>query len=160
MEKMIPKAAADAMKAIRYATEGALNYDRDVIMGPEEFTNWNLATQFFGFTPTPLTTRYEQQRAIKDYQSALERRKKYLTDRLHMAAKLKDKTEVNEVMALLIKFSKANPGMAISPKSIMQGAKVRADYDRRTVMGTTVPKKQHYLHEKFRMTDKPTEEEQ
>ncbi len=164
MEKMVPKAAADAMKAIRYATEGALNYDRDVIMGPEEFTNWNLASQALGFTPTPLTTRYEQQRAVKDYEAALLKRKKDLMDRLFMAAKLEDKAEVNETMKLLVKFSKKNPALAISAKGIMQSAKVRADYDRRAVMGTTVSKKLHYLHGErskggFRMTDKPTEEE-
>ncbi len=159
IEKMVPKFAADAMKAIRYATEGALNYDRDVIMAPEEFTNWNLASQFFGTTPTPLTTRYEQTRAVKDYQSALERRKKYLSDRLHAAAKVGDTKEVNEVSQLLVAFSLANPGMAVSNKSIMQGAKIRADYDMRSVLGTTVPRKQHYLHEKFRMIDKPEDDE-
>ena len=159
MEKMVPKFAADAMKAIRYATEGALNYDRDVIMGPEEFTNWNLASQFFGTTPTPLTTRYEQQRAVKDYQSALERRKKYLMDRLFQAAKMGDTREVNDTTQLLVAFSLKNPGMAVNAKSIMQSGKVRADYDMRAVMGTTVPRKQHYLHEKFRMLDKPEEEE-
>jgi len=159
MEKMVPKFASDAMKAIRYATEGALNYDRDVIMAPEEFTNWNLASQFFGTTPTPLTTRYEQTRAVKDYQSALDRRKKYLMDRLFGAAKVGDTREVNEVSKLLVAFSIKNPGMAVNSKSIMQGAKIRADYDMRSVLGTTVPRKQHYLHEKFRMTDEPENEE-
>lgn len=152
LEKLVPKFAADALKAIRYATEGALNYDRDVIMGPEEFTSWNLATQFFGTTPVPLTTRYEQQRAIKDYQSALERRKSYLMNRLFMAAKIGDTKEVNETSKLLVAFSIQNPGMAIDAGSIMQSAKIRADYDIRAVMGTTVPLNQHYLHDKFRMT--------
>ncbi len=158
MEKMMPKFAADAMKTIRYATEGALNYDRDIIMSAEEFTNWNLASQFLGTVPTPLTTRYEQTRAVRDYQSALEKRKKYLMDRLFQAAKVGDKKEVKETYALLVKFSQKNPGMAIDTSSITRSAKIRADYDARAVFGTTVPRKQHLLHEKFRMTDKDEEE--
>lgn len=159
MEKLVPKFASDAMKAIRFATEGALTHDRDVIMGPEEFTSWNLGTQFFGFTPVPLTTRYEQQRAIKDYETALLKRKKYLMDRLFMAAKLGDQKEVKETMGLLVEFSKANPELAVSADTIMQSARTRADYDARTIQGTTVTKRLHYLHEKFRMTDRPEEEQ-
>ena len=158
LEKMVPKFASDAMKAIRYATEGALNYDRDVIMGPEEFTNWNLASQFFGTTPTPLTTRYEQGRAVKDYEGAVLKRKKYLMDRFFQAMKLGDVKEAKEVAELMKKFSQKNPGLRIDHKSLTQSAKTRADYDMRSVMGTTVSKKLHGLHEKFRMTDKDEEE--
>lgn len=154
IEKLVPKFAADSLKAIRFATEGALNFDKDVIMAPDEFSSWSLAMQIAGFTPADLATRYEQQRAIKDYEAAITTRRAYLMNRLFLAAKNNDKREVREVMNLINQFNKKNPQIYIGADSIMSSAKVRADYDARTVDGTTVPKKLHYLHEKFRMVDK------
>ena len=158
IEKLLPKFASDALKAIRYATEGALTYDRDVIMTPEEFTNWNLAMQFFGFIPVPLTTRYEQGRAVKDMQQAITGRKNYLMDRLFRAAKMGDTKELKHIYKLIAKFDRANPNDPITTRSIIRAAKIRTDNDARAMDGTTVPVKYHYLHERFRMTDKDKEE--
>lgn len=154
LEKMAPKFLSDALKTIRYASEGALNYDRDVVLSPEEFTNRDLFIQAMGFTPTRLSTQYEQQRAIKDTEGALTRRRSNLMNSLFLAAKLGDNREMKDVIVRIGKFNKANPSIAITTSGIMQSAKVRAAYDARTINGTAVSKNLHFLHEQYRFTDK------
>lgn len=153
LEKMVPKFVSDIMKTIRFATEGALNYDRDVILSPEEFTNRDLFIQAMGFSPAKLTTRYEQQRAIKDHARAIETRRKYLMNRLFMTAKLRDMKEQKKVVADIAEFNKTSP-LPISVQNIMQAAKTRANYDMRTINGVVVHKNLHGLHEKYRFTDR------
>ena len=104
-------------------------------MAPEEFTTWQKATQFFGFTPTALTTHYEQQRAIKDNQMAITGRRNYLMDRLFMSYKNGDTKEYNHVVKLMTAFSLAQPRHAFTAEGIKRAAVIRRQNDMR--FGTT-----------------------
>jgi hypothetical protein len=157
IERFTPKFVGDALKTVRYATQGAQTYQRDMVMSPEEFTTPNLALQFMGFTPTPLADRYEQNRAIKDMEMRLRNRRSDLMNQLFMAWRLGDRQTAGEVMQSIAQWNKVNPRYPISPEGIMQSARSRAQYDMRTVGGVSVDKRLNYLHNELRFTRRPGE---
>ncbi|MBP0484681.1 PLxRFG domain-containing protein [Sagittula salina] len=77
VETMLPKAARDALKSFRYATEGATTGRGNPIV--DDFTAAELAMQFAGFTPARLARQYElnsrdknaEQRILKARSAAL-----------------------------------------------------------------------------------------
>jgi hypothetical protein len=154
VERFIPKAAADALRTIRFATKGAQTYSSDLIMTPEEFTNPRLAAQFLGFTPAELTQRYEQNRALKDAEMRLQRRHDNLMNKLFMAYKLQDRATAKEALKEIQAWNKAQPRLAISPSTLLRSAKSRAQYDMRTVGGVALDKRLQYLHNELRFTPK------
>jgi hypothetical protein len=156
-ERFMPKFAADWAKTIRFATQGAQNYSQDIIMAPEEFSNYEKFIQFVGFSPAELTRRYEQNRAIKDMEAKLKRRHKFLLDTLFRAYNLQDRKLARQTMKDITEWNKANPRYLISPQSIMQSAKTRQQYDMRTVGGIAVDKRLQYLQNEMRFTRRPSQ---
>lgn len=155
LERLMPKAITDALKTVRYATEGAQNYSQDIILSPEEFTNYELFLQAIGFSPSELTRRYEQNRAVKDMEASLKRRHKFLLDTLFRAYKLEDRKLARATLQDINEWNRSNPRVAITPKTIMASAKSRNQYDMRTVGGVAVDKRLSYLHEELRFTRRP-----
>lgn len=155
VEKFLPKFAGDMLKTYRYATQGAQTYQRDIILSPDEFKSMDLFLQFSGFTPTALSDRYEQNRAIKDMEFKLKARRQDLMNRLFMAWRLSDRKTASEVMRKITEWNKKQPRYPITADSIKQSARSRAQYDMRTVGGVAVDKRLQYLHEELRFTRKP-----
>lgn len=154
IERFVPKAVADVMKTIRFAHKGAQTYSKDLIMTPEEFTNRRLVTQLLGFTPSELTLRYEQNRALKDAQMRLKRRHSHLLNTLFMHYKLKDRSGARAALKEIRKWNRTNPRLAITPQTILRSARSRAQYDQRTVSGVALDKRMEYLRREIRFTDK------
>lgn len=157
LEKFMPKFAGDALKTFRYATQGAQTYQRDMVVSPEEMTNWSLFVQSQGFTPTRLSDRYEQNRSIKDLEQKLRNRRSDLMNQLFMAWRVGDRAEARDVMQDILVWNKAQPRYPISPDGIMQSARTRAQYDMRTVGGVAVDKRLQYLQEQQRFTARPAQ---
>lgn len=155
IERFVPKAVSDVLKTLRYATQGAQTYQRDMILSPEQFTKPSLFVQAMGFSPTGLTDRYDQNRAVQDMRSKLVNRRQDITNRLFMAWKMGDRQVAREVMKDIIAWNKANPRYGITPQGIMQSAKSRAEYDSRTVAGAAVEKRLQYLHNEMQFTNRP-----
>ena len=155
LEKFTPKFMGDIMKSLRYATQGAQTYQRDMIVGPEEFTSRDLFLQAAGFTPTRLADRYEQNRAIKDMEVRLRNRRQDLMNRLFMAWRVGDRGAARDAMQNILAWNRANPMYPISPDGIIQSARSRAQYDMRTVGGVAVERRLQYLQEQQRFTARP-----
>jgi len=155
MQKLMPKAVSDAMKTIRFATQGAQTYSQDIIMHPDEFSTYELFIQFIGFSPAELTRRYEQNRDIKDMEMRLKRRHKHLVDTLFRAYNFQDRALARETMQKIGKWNRSNPRYPISGMTILQSAKMRQDYDMRTVGGVSVDKRLQYLQRELRYTRRP-----
>lgn len=155
IEKLMPKFIGDHLKAIRYATQGAQTYNRDMILSPEQFTSLDIFAQAAGFTPTALSTRYEQNRAIKDMEMRLKTRRQDLMNRLFVAWRLEDRKTSSETLRDIAEWNRAQPLYPIQPDNIMQGARSRAEYDMRTVGGVAVDKRLHYLQEELRFSNRP-----
>jgi hypothetical protein len=149
-EKFVPKFVGDAMKSIRYATQGAQTYQRDMILSPEQFTSADLFLQATGFTPTRLADRYEQNRAIKDMEQKLRRRRQDLLNTLFLAWKLQDRQTAKEAMRDITEWNKVNPRYPIMADTIMQSARNRAQNDMRTVGGVAVDKRLQYLQNEMK----------
>lgn len=149
-EKFVPKFVGDAMKSIRYATQGAQTYQRDMILSPEQFTSADLFLQATGFTPTRLADRYEQNRAIKDMEQKLRRRRQDLLNKLFLAWKLQDRQTAKEAMRDITEWNKVNPRYPIMADTIMQSARNRAQNDMRTVGGVAVDKRLQYLQNEMK----------
>jgi hypothetical protein len=155
IEKFMPKFAADALKTLRFATQGAQTYQRDMIVSPEEMTNVDLFLQMQGFTPTRLSDRYEQNRSIKDLEQKLRNRRSDLMNQLFMSWRVGDRSEARDVMQDILAWNRSNPGYPITPDGIRQSARTRAMYDMRTVGGVAVDKRLQYLQETQRFTARP-----
>jgi hypothetical protein len=154
VEKMVPKFIGDGLKTLRFASQGAQTYNRDMILSPEQFTSPSLFMQAIGFAPTQLTTRYEQNRAIKDMETRLKNRRTDLMNSLHVAWRLEDRREATQAMKAIAEWNKAQPRYAITTESIKDGARSRSQYDMRTVGGVAVDKRLQYLQEQMRFTDR------
>jgi hypothetical protein len=155
IERFVPKAVADVMKTIRFAQQGAQTYQKDMIMTPEEFTSWDLAVQFMGFTPANLTLRYEQNRAIKDMEARLKARRTHILNNLFSAYKLRDRGRARDVLKWVRDWNRANPRYPIDHQTILRSAQTRADYDMRTVGGIAVDKRLQYLQNELRFSERP-----
>jgi len=155
LERFVPKAVSDVMKTIRFATQGAQTYQKDMIMSPEEFTSWDLSVQFMGFTPANLTLRYEQNRAIKDMEARLKTRRTHILNTLFSAYKLGDRKGAREAMQWVLAWNRANPRYPIDANTILRSAQTRAAYDLRTVGGIAVDKRLQYLQNELRFTKRP-----
>ena len=159
-ERFVPKAASDVMKTIRFATQGAQTYQKDLIMSPEEFTSWDLSVQFMGFTPANLTLRYEQNRAIKDMEARLKGRRTHILNTLFSAYKLGDRAGAREAMQWVLAWNRANPRYPIDANTILRSAQTRSAYDTRTVGGIAVDKRLQYLQNELRFTKRPKRQRQ
>lgn len=155
VERFMPKFLGDMMKTIRFAQQGAQTYQGDMIVTPEAMTNQDLFLQLNGFTPTRLSDRYEQNRAIKDMEQGLRGRRQRLMNSLFMAWRVGDRSDARDVMQSITEFNKANPRYPISAEGIIQSARQRAQYDMRTVGGVAVDKRLQYLQEVMRFTARP-----
>jgi hypothetical protein len=132
LEKIVPKALSDVMKSIRYATQGATTYGQDVILTPEQVTLWGSFVQAMGFSYSPLSRLYKQNRDVREQSRRLEDRHKFLMD--------------------LVFRARANPRWKIDLTAINQSADQRREYDRLTVQGLYLPKRLQYLQQDMRYT--------
>ena len=77
IESMIPKGFRDAIRgSIRYPLEGPTNWSGAKL--PVELSTFDMAQQFFGFSPAPMTRYYEQMGAIKRRKEKVRNEKKRL----------------------------------------------------------------------------------
>ena len=156
-ERFVPKAASDVLKTIRFATQGAQTYQKDLILSPEEFTSWDLAVQAMGFTPANLTLRYEQNRAIKDMEAKLSGRRNHILNTLFNAYKMNDRAGAREAMRWVTAWNKVNWRFPIDAETVQRSAKTRSDYDMRTVGGIAVDKRLQYLQQTQRFSGRPNQ---
>ncbi len=154
MEKFVPKAVADAMKSLRYFTQGAQNRQGDLILPPESFGLPILLGQAMGFTPSELVKQYEQNRAVKDMETRLRRRHDQLINRIFMGYRLQDRKVVRQTLRDIGQWNKSNPTYAITPATLQRSAKARSAYDMRTVGGIALDKRLQYLHNTLRFTER------
>ena len=152
VEGFMPKFVKDALKTARYAEEGVQNRRGDVILSKEDLTWRDLVAQGIGFTPAPVTLQYDQNRATGNVAKKIVKRRSSLMDRLFLAYRQGDAQERKATMAAIAKFNKANPGLSISPDSILSSAKSRAAYSARSVNGLALSPKQSHLHRKYKFT--------
>jgi hypothetical protein len=117
LEQMMPSAIGNAMKSIRYATEGTTTLRGDPITG--EMSPWNAGAQAFGFAPAEYTRQLEinakEKNADKD---ATEERTKLLR-KFYVATREGDSGEKEALLEEMRKFTKKHPGAAITGETVL-----------------------------------------
>lgn len=67
MEQMLPNGVTNAMRGVRFATEGVTMRNGDVVLKPEEITLVDAAFQAVGLPTTTITDRQRTQRTVAEF---------------------------------------------------------------------------------------------
>lgn len=95
-ERMLPKVAADVLKAARYATDGFTDRKGEEILSSEEIGPWNVLLRALGASSTQESDYYEGTQALRGLQQALKDRKAVLGNRFKAALRTGDMAKVRE----------------------------------------------------------------
>ena len=146
---MLPKFAKDALKALRYQSEGVLNLRGDDVVGLDELSFSDVLTQGLGYTPAIVAERYEQNSAIKGTERRILRRRSLLLNRFALARRLEDKDLLNKVRMEIKAFNDANKQHPITEKTLIQSLKRRAQYSSKASNGVVLNSRYQYLNEEM-----------
>ncbi len=124
VETMLPKGMKDVLKAARYATQGVNTLRGDPVVA--DVSLWQALLQGAGFAPAEVAERYERNRALKNYEEHITRRRETLMNAFAMAVRNGDQASREAVMEKIRAFNRANPEVAISASSIRASMKSRA----------------------------------
>jgi hypothetical protein len=124
VETMLPKFAKDAMKATRFAHEGANTLRGDPIL--PDVSASDAFIQSLGFQPTKLFEQQRTNRALKNYEQEILDRRQTLMNAYAMAVRAGDDRDT--AMAKIHAFNANYPEIAIKAESIRQSLRARARY--------------------------------
>lgn len=158
LERLMPVAARNVLKAWRYHSEGALNFRQQPILDADAFTNKDVFLQAIGFTPAKLTQQYEQNRAVKGAEQFIKRRRQLVMDRLFLAIRTNDASGYKESLEDIKKFNKANPAVAVNASGLIQSAKARNRFDARSLGGIAIDPKLSHLHKEYQFAPRRDKE--
>lgn len=125
LEKMVPKALRDVSRAVRYTSEGVLNYRHDPIMEKGELLPTEIFAQLVGFSPTALGKQYEVRGAKYDAVNRLKERRYRLLNAYYLAARYGDDDELVGVFAKIQTFNGNNPEYPINGRSLRQSIRMK-----------------------------------
>jgi hypothetical protein len=132
-EAISPAYLRNGMKALRYASEGALNKDGEKIV--DQIGGWNIAAQALGFQPADLSEARAQAGAMKQAETILMHRRTSLIDQIYAARMNGSDEETDKIMNSIERFNDANPEIAITGKVIANSIKLRIKKSQEEVDG-------------------------
>ena len=157
IEKMLPKFARDALRALRYSTEGAttLHTPSDVLLEAEKFSPVDIFYQTFGFVPAKLTMQYEQNEALRTAEAKILNLRTKAMDRYQLAVFAKDATGIKEAMIKIGEFNKKYPMISITKSALNQGSMNRLERNAQSIGGIRLNKNLNYLYKDMMFTETP-----
>jgi hypothetical protein len=139
LERMLPSGIANAMKGVRFGTEGANTLRGDPITG--EISTGNAFAQFFGFAPAEYTRQLEINASVKNIEKrALKERTKLLRD-YYVAARVGDSEGMSDAIDGMLKFSKQHPSYGITGETIKNSMAQHMKTSQEMYYGVTLNKK-------------------
>lgn len=150
LEKMVPNAVSDVLKAGRYTGEGVTTYYGDPII--ENTNPWEVLMTAAGFTPGRIAERYEINNRLK-------RREKEITEeRKDIQRDVGDAIRAGQpvpekALKRMQAFNTAYPEFPITPKSIRQSVRAREQSSARNEFGVSLNPK---LNARLREERAPT----
>ncbi len=136
IEKMLPKFAADPLKALRFSDEGATTLRGDPIM--QEFTAAELFWQSQGFSPAALTDQYERNRKLKNAEQHVLDRRAGLLNAYAMARRAGDTEGMADTLQLIQRFNRRWPAKAITAETIRESMRARDRFSQRAMAGVGI----------------------
>ncbi len=95
-EKMLPKAAADVIRAGRYTSDGMTDTKGELI--PVDFNGWDMFLRGAGIAPTKESNYYEATRAINEVRKARDERKGQIGNAYKAALRTGDMARVRDMI--------------------------------------------------------------
>jgi hypothetical protein len=138
IEQILPSAAGNVLKAIRYGTEGANTLRGDPILG--DLSTANVLAQAFGFAPADYTRQLEQNAAIKRVDRTTNEQRTKLLRKYYIAARVGDIEKQEELVADIQKFNEKHPGAAITASTIIRSMKQHMKTTQEMYHGITISK--------------------
>ncbi|PAR29574.1 PLxRFG domain-containing protein [Vibrio metoecus] len=146
IERIPPKAIKDVLKTSRYIHEGGVNTKNgDEIVS--DLTAFELLGQASGFAIGRANLQYDENNAIKNYETFIVKRRQSLMNAYYTAYRLKDGEAMKSVMVKIRKFNQSQYGKRnpITTESLRQSLKVRARKRSITQNGVQVNPKMNSL---------------
>ncbi|EHS1100541.1 PLxRFG domain-containing protein [Vibrio cholerae] len=146
IERILPKAIKDVLKTARYINEGGVTTKNgDEIVS--ELTVFELLGQASGFAIGRANLQYDENNAIKNYETFIVKRRQSLMNAYYTAYRLKDGEAMKSVMVKIRKFNQSQYGKRnpITTESLRQSLKVRARKRSITQNGVQVNPKMNSL---------------
>lgn len=149
---MLPNAANDAAKAVRFGTEGAKTLKGDELIS--DVTAAEVFATAAGFGLSRLEQRYAENSARKGVEQRIEDRRRLLLRQMVEARTAGETERVRALQAEIQAFNEANPTRKITPRSILQSTRTRARYRAQAEHGLALnPKLRGDLVERYRFAE-------
>ncbi len=126
IERIPPKAIKDVLKTSRYINEGGVNTKNgDKIVS--DLTAFELLGQASGFAIGRANLQYDENNAIKNYETFIVKRRQSLMNAYYTAYRLKDGEAMKSVMVKIRKFNQSQYGKRnpITTEGLQQSIKMR-----------------------------------
>lgn len=146
IERIPPKAIKDVLKTARYINEGGVNTKNgDEIVS--DLTAFELLGQASGFAIGRANLQYDENNAIKNYETFIVKRRQSLMNAYYTAYRLKDGEAMKSVMVKIRKFNQSQYGKRnpITTEILRQSLKGRARKRSITQNGVQVNPKMNSL---------------
>ncbi|HFG2051709.1 TPA: PLxRFG domain-containing protein [Vibrio cholerae] len=146
IERIPPKAIKDVLKTARYINEGGVNTKNgDEIVS--DLTAFELLGQASGFAIGRANLQYDENNAIKNYETFIVKRRQSLMNAYYTAYRLKDGEAMKAMMVKIRKFNQSQYGKRnpITTEILRQSLKVRARKRSITQNGVQVNPKMNSL---------------
>lgn len=126
IERIPPKAIKDVLKTARYINEGGVNTKNgDEIVS--DLTAFELLGQASGFAIGRANLQYDENNAIKNYETFIVKRRQSLMNAYYAAYRLKDGEAMKSVMVKIRKFNQSQYGKRnpITTEGLQQSIKMK-----------------------------------
>jgi hypothetical protein len=151
IEAGTPKALKDALKAMRYATEGVQNMKGDPIVSDKDLSPFDAVWQAIGFSPERVAAQYAANTQAKNYEEYILTRRRRLMAAYATAVTAKDTEARLTAMEKIRAFNKTNPRVKIDYPALRQSIKTRQRYREQADAGIHLNKNLRYLRDETRV---------
>ncbi|HET6631518.1 MAG TPA: PLxRFG domain-containing protein [Rhodanobacteraceae bacterium] len=139
VERMLPTAVKNGMKAMRYAHEGANTLRGDpIIQDPSAAED---ILQALGFQPTRLAEQWRQNSALMNYSQQVQDRRRSLMNAFAMAIHADDAEARSTVLRKIAEFNRHYPTAPVNAASLRRSLRGRASYSARAEGGIALPRR-------------------
>jgi len=136
-EAMLPKFFRDVMKASRYADEGMLDYNGNVIRGKQNFGAFEYGAQALGLQSAEAARTYEARTAMKGRETKLRDRRKKL---MQMWRRKDPKERATFFRNTIVPFNRKNPEFNITVGKLLSSLKEQRRREMQTRTGAFTEK--------------------
>ena len=148
IEAIMPSFARNAMKGMRYMSEGALTLKGDPV--DEDINAYNSLMQAIGFSPADLSSTYEKTSAAKSYEKEVGARRVRLLNLHDMAKTAGDMDLMSEAKDAISEFNDKHPNNKITGDTLRRSESSRKAAEKNMINGVTFNKKlRGEIEEKF-----------